>query len=63
MSIIVTGTTGGLTDLGTISLHLATMWPTPVTVIEAGACPCKTETTSVVLEALGTRKKSVSLFR
>jgi hypothetical protein len=35
MSIIVTGTTGGLTDLGTISLHLATMWPTPVTVIEA----------------------------
>ena len=34
-----------------------------VTVIEAGACPCKTETTSVVLEALGTRKKSVSLFR
>ena len=35
MSIIVTGTTGGLTDLGTISLHLATMWPTPVTVVEA----------------------------
>ena len=35
MSIIVTGTIGGLTDLGTISLHLATMWPTPVTVIEA----------------------------
>jgi len=35
MSIIVTGTTGGLTDLGTISLHLATMWPTPITVIEA----------------------------
>lgn len=35
MSIIVTGTTGGLTDLGTISLHLATLWPHPITVIEA----------------------------
>ena len=35
MGIIVTGTTGGLTDLGTISLHLATLWPRPVTVIEA----------------------------
>ena len=35
MALIVTGTTGGLTDLGTISLHLATLWPRAVTVIEA----------------------------
>ena len=35
MTLIVTGTTGGLTDLGTVSLHLATLWPHPVTVIEA----------------------------
>ncbi|MCX6534086.1 MAG: hypothetical protein NTW34_07860 [Actinobacteria bacterium] len=35
MTLIVTGTTGGLTDLGTVSLHLATLWPHRVTVIEA----------------------------
>lgn len=35
MTVLVTATTGGLMDLGTVSLHIASMWPRPVTVIEA----------------------------
>ena len=35
MALIVTATTGGLMDLGTVSLHIASMWPRPVCVIEA----------------------------
>ena len=35
MALVVTATTGGLMDLGTVSLHIASMWSTPVCVIEA----------------------------
>ncbi len=35
MTLIVTATTGGLMDLATVSLHVASLWPRPVTVIEA----------------------------
>lgn len=35
MALIVTATTGGLMDLGTVSLHIASMWSTPVCVVEA----------------------------
>ena len=35
MTLLVTATTGGLMDLATVSLHIASLWPRPVTVIEA----------------------------
>ena len=35
MTLVVTATTGGLMDLGTVSLHIASMWPNRVCVIEA----------------------------
>lgn len=35
MTLVVTTTTGGLMDLATVSLHIATMWPRPITVVEA----------------------------
>lgn len=35
MAVIAVGTVGGLTDLGTICLHMASLWPHPPTVIEA----------------------------
>lgn len=35
MTVLVTATTGGLMDLATVSLHIASLWPRPVTVIEA----------------------------
>lgn len=35
MALIVTATTGGLMDLATVSLHIASMWPRPITVVEA----------------------------
>lgn len=35
MALTVIATTGGLMDLGTVSLHIASMWSTPVCVIEA----------------------------
>lgn len=35
MAVIAIGTVGGLTDLGTICLHVASLWPHPPTVIEA----------------------------
>jgi hypothetical protein len=35
MTLVVTATTGGLMDLGTVSLHIASMWPNPVCVVEA----------------------------
>lgn len=35
MSVTVVATTGGLMDLGTVSLHIASLWSAPVTVIEA----------------------------
>jgi len=35
MSVFAIGTVGGLTDLGTICLHVASLWPHPPTVIEA----------------------------
>ena len=35
MALVVTSTTGGLMDLATVSLHIASMWPRPITVVEA----------------------------
>jgi hypothetical protein len=35
MTLVVTTTTGGLMDLATVSLHIASMWPRPITVVEA----------------------------
>ncbi len=35
MAVITTSTTGGLMDLATVSLHIASMWPRPITVVEA----------------------------
>lgn len=35
MALVVTSTTGGLMDLATVSLHVASMWPAPITVVEA----------------------------
>lgn len=35
MAVITTSTTGGLMDLATVSLHIATLWPRPITVVEA----------------------------
>jgi hypothetical protein len=35
MTLVVTSTTGGLMDLATVSLHIASMWPRPITVVEA----------------------------
>lgn len=35
MTLLITATTGGLMDLATVSLHIASLWPRPVTVIEA----------------------------
>lgn len=35
MALVVTATTGGLMDLGTVSLHIASMWSSPVCVVEA----------------------------
>ena len=35
MTLVVTATTGGLMDLGTVSLHIASMWPNRVCVVEA----------------------------
>lgn len=35
MALIVTSTTGGLMDLATVSLHIASLWPRPITVVEA----------------------------
>jgi uncharacterized protein YciI len=35
MTLVVTSTIGGLMDLATVSLHIASMWPRPITVVEA----------------------------
>ncbi len=35
MAVITTSTTGGLMDLATVSLHIASLWPRPITVVEA----------------------------
>ncbi|MEY3680225.1 MAG: hypothetical protein RL547_837 [Actinomycetota bacterium] len=35
MTLVVTTTTGGLMDLATVSLHIASLWPRPITVVEA----------------------------
>ena len=35
MALLVTATTGGLMDLATVSLHIASMWPRPITIVEA----------------------------
>lgn len=35
MTVIAMGTVGGLTDLGTICLHVASLWPHPPLVVEA----------------------------
>lgn len=35
MAVIALGTVGGLTDLGTICLHVASLWPHPPLVVEA----------------------------
>lgn len=35
MALIVTTTTGGIMDLATVSLHVASLWPRPITVVEA----------------------------
>lgn len=35
MALVVTTTTGGLMDLATVSLHIASMWPRAITVVEA----------------------------
>lgn len=35
MAVFAIGTLGGLTDLGTICLHVASLWPRPPVVIEA----------------------------
>lgn len=35
MAVIALGTVGGLTDLGTICLHVAALWPHPPLVVEA----------------------------
>lgn len=35
MALVVTTTTGGLMDLATVSLHIASLWPRPITVVEA----------------------------
>lgn len=35
MALVVVATTGGLMDLGEVSLHIASLWPRAVTVIEA----------------------------
>lgn len=35
MAIITTSMTGGLMDLATVSLHIASLWPRPITVVEA----------------------------
>lgn len=35
MAVFAVGTVGGLTDLGTICLHIASLWPHPPVVVEA----------------------------
>ena len=35
MTLVVTTTTGGLMDLATVSLHIASLWPRPITIVEA----------------------------
>lgn len=35
MTVFAVGTVGGLTDLGTICLHIASLWPHPPVVVEA----------------------------
>lgn len=35
MSLVAVATPGGLSEISSIALHLATLWPRPVTVIEA----------------------------
>jgi hypothetical protein len=35
MAVISTSTTGGIMDLATVTLHIASLWPRPVTVVEA----------------------------
>lgn len=35
MAVITTSTTGGLMDLATVTLHIASLWPRPITVVEA----------------------------
>ena len=35
MSLVALGTPGGLAEISSIALHIASMWPRPVTVVEA----------------------------
>jgi hypothetical protein len=35
MALVVTTSVGGLMDLATVSLHIASLWPRPITVVEA----------------------------
>lgn len=35
MSVVALGTPGGLTEISSIALHIGSMWPRPVTVVEA----------------------------
>lgn len=35
MSLVALGTPGGLTEISSIALHIGSMWPRPVTVVEA----------------------------
>lgn len=35
MALVALGTPGGLTEISSIALHIASMWPRPVTVVEA----------------------------